>query len=146
MRTVLVGLALVSLAACGDDDATSATSTTAATVPAASPAGSSAVTSAEPGGPATATDVAAVVCDDKANRMGADAEALTAESYQCTSGGEQARIDMYESDEQMNQAQQAVSDFYESTGDQRGLDELPVVCGERFSVGLDSNGQRDAVI
>ena len=42
--------------------------------------------------------------------------------------------------------QQLLSQFDESAGHQRGLDELPFVCGDLFSVGLESNDQRDVVI
>jgi hypothetical protein len=82
---------------------------------------------------------AAVVCDDEPQRMDQGAEAMTAESWECTSGGEQARIDVYESDDQMMEALRLLSEFYDSSGDQRSLDELPSVCGDLFSVGLDSN-------
>jgi hypothetical protein len=149
MRVIVVGLTLLALAACGDDDSTGSSTAPAVTNGQTSAPASSVVTTAaatKPSGPPSASDIAAVVCDDQAKRMGADAEAMTAESWMCSSGGEQARIDIYESADQMAAAQQTISDFYRQSGDKRGFDELPFVCGGRFSVGLDSNEQRDVVV
>jgi hypothetical protein len=157
MVRALVGLVVVlELAACGDDDRAVSTSHADAPIVADTPTvvtpaptsgpSASPTTAAPSGGPPSALAIATVVCDDQPKRMGADAEVLTAESWQCTSGGEQARIDLYESDDQMAEAQQTITDFYKSSGDKRSLDQLPLVCGAWFSVGLDSNEQRDAVI
>ena len=71
---------------------------------------------------------------------------MTTGSSGCTAGGERTRIDVYDSDDQMAGVQQLLSQFDESAGHQPGLDELPFVCGDLFSGGLESNDQRDVVI
>ena len=71
---------------------------------------------------------------------------MTTESSGCTAGGERTRIDVYDADDQMAGVQQLLSQFDESAGHQPGFDELPFVCGDLFSDGLESNDQRDVVI
>ena len=71
---------------------------------------------------------------------------MTPESSHCTAGGERARIDVYDSEDQMAGTQPLLSQFDESAGHQPDLDELPFVCGELYSVGLESNDPRDVVI
>jgi hypothetical protein len=90
--------------------------------------------------------VAAVLCEDAPERMSADAEVYTDASFNCTHAGEGVRIDFYESADQQVTANQAVRDFYASTGDNRELSELPMGCGDLWGFGVDFNETRDALI
>jgi len=94
----------------------------------------------------TATALAALVCDGGATQLSADPDPLTFESYRCTSAGEQARIDLYESAVRTDEAVQTARDFYRRTGDSRGLGQIPFMCGDHFTIGVDTVGRRDALI
>ncbi len=97
--------------------------------------------------PAVDTDqLAKVVCDDSPSRMDADAERYTQESWQCSYKDESVRIDIYESADEQAVANQAVLDFYKSSGDEKALTDLPLICGANWGIGVDSNETRDALI
>ena len=93
-----------------------------------------------------ANQLAKVVCDDSPSRMDADAERYTQESWQCSRNGESVRIDLYASGEEQATANQAVLDFYKSSGDEKMLADLPLICGSNWGIGVDFNETRDALI
>ena len=93
-----------------------------------------------------ANQLAKVVCDDSPSRMDADAERYTQESWQCNHNGESVRIDLYASGEEQATANQAVLDFYKSSGDEKMLADLPLICGSNWGIGVDFNETRDALI
>jgi len=90
--------------------------------------------------------LAEVVCSNSPNRMDSAAEVYTDESWNCSYGNEQVRIDLYTDEQQMDRAAQATLDFYASMGDNRTLGDLPVICGENWNIGIDFNETRDALI
>ena len=93
-----------------------------------------------------AGQLAKVVCDDSPSRMDADAERYTQESWQCSYKGESVRIDIYKSADEQATANQVVSDFYKSSGDEKALADLPLLCGSNWGIGVDFNETRDALI
>lgn len=93
-----------------------------------------------------ANQLAKVVCDDNPSRMDADAERYTQESWQCSRNGESVRIDLYKSADEQAAANQAVLDFYKSSGDPKTLADLPIICGPDWGIGVDFNETRDALI
>lgn len=92
-----------------------------------------------------AQELAAVVCTTLPERMSPEAEIFTDESWTCLHNGEQVRIDLYGDDDQMTKAEQFVLDLYRSSGDNRSLAELPLVCGSKWTVGFDLNEARDVL-
>lgn len=94
----------------------------------------------------TAEVLAAQVCTSPLTRMDGEAETFTESSWNCSFAGEQVRIDMFESESQKEVAKGVTRDFYRSMGDNRSLAELPVLCGETWTVGVDFNETRDALI
>ncbi len=87
-----------------------------------------------------------LACETAAQRMGPEAEQFTKESYECSRKGEQVRIDLFESIAEQTKAAKIVLDYYESVGDPRALKELPLICGDRWVIGVDFNETRDALI
>jgi len=90
--------------------------------------------------------LAAVVCDDDPVRLGGDAEIFTQESWRCSRASEGIRMDLYESDSQQDEAFRTVESLYVEMGDPRSLSELPVACGDGWSIGVDFNATRDQLI
>ena len=93
-----------------------------------------------------AGQLAKVVCDANPSRMDADAERYTQESWQCTYKDESVRIDTYKSGDEQAIANQAVLNFYKSSGDEKALADLPLICGSNWGIGVDFNETRDALI
>jgi len=90
--------------------------------------------------------LAASACDDDPSRMDASAEAFTHESWQCSRGDEELRIDLFTDAGQHDDALEMTLSFYEDGGDERGLDELPFVCGDDWSIAAQSNALRDELL
>ena len=150
MRPFLASIALCATAlvaiGCGSDDGSS--QAVPAPADAASPAPASTTPTASPPTPegVSVDALAAVVCDEDPVRLGADAELLTRESWRCSRAGEGIRMDLYESDSQQDEALRTVESIYVDIGDPRTLSELPLVCGDGWSIGVDFNATRDQLI
>lgn len=131
---------------CGSGDGSSEAAP--ATVDATSPAPASTIPTTSPPTPeAVSVDaLAAVVCDGEPVRLGADAEILTQQSWRCSRAGEGIRMDLYESDSQQDEALRTVESLYVDMGDPRSLSELPLVCGDGWSIGVDFNATRNQLV
>lgn len=90
--------------------------------------------------------LADVVCAVPPTRMDDAAEVYTQESWTCSYNDEQVRIDLYTTEDQMAEAARVTLDVYASSGDNRTLAELPVICGSKWTIGVDFNDTRDALI
>ncbi len=153
-RAVLGGMLALSIASCGS--ATTAKPDPLVTTAAPAPADTSAPSSTGGTSALASTDaqrqvvsaqaLAAVVCSDTPIRMDKSAELYTKESWNCTASGEKARIDLYADAAQQQKAAQVLLDFYKSSGDNRTLADLPIVCGTGWAIGVDFNETRDALI
>jgi len=128
----------------GDDSSEAAPATVDTTSPA--PPSTTATTSPSATEAVSVDALAVVVCDDDPVRLGAEAEILTRESWRCSRASEAIRLDLYESDSQQDEAFRAVESLYVDMGDPRSRSELPVACGDGWSIGVDFNATRDQLL
>jgi hypothetical protein len=137
---ITVALTLSALSACGGSSNSSNSSETENST------GTSAPSSQNANEEVTVDQLSKLICAANPTRMGAEAEQYTKESWKCDHKGESVRIDIFESDKQQAEANQVVMDFYEASGDQKPLSELPLVCGSKWTLGVDFNETRDSLI
>ena len=106
--------------------------------------GSSELVSQKPTG--VAESISAVVCESTPTTMQSAIQSVTKESWQCKRDEKTIKLDVYSSEAEKNMASNDALSMLGTTGGEQTWADIPILCGETWTMGVADIETRDALI